>query len=55
MTRIIIVGKANTISAQLAFIRRLDILPAIKSGGAWDGRAPRAQDADGFATDEVRS
>jgi hypothetical protein len=47
--RIIIVGKANQIAAQLALIRRMGLVPAVRHmPRKWDSRAPREQDADGF-------
>ena len=40
------IRRASTVSA-----RSIDIVPAIREGGPHDGRAPAAQDADGFAAE----
>ena len=47
----IIVGTAATLRQQLDDLkaRMLGIVPPIREGGPFDGRAPRQQDSDGFA------
>lgn len=49
---IVIIGKASTISAQLAALQPLGLVPAGRQiEPKWDSRAVPAQDADGFALD----
>ena len=47
----IIIGKASTLRQQLDELkaRTLGIVPAIREGGPFDGRAELPQDKDGFA------